>query len=66
MRISTETFEAAARETVPGLRAMMADLELSGIDATPSACMTAVIDIDGVPARVRVTVELDPEDDNEE
>lgn len=65
MRISTKTFEAAAREVVPGLRAMMADLELSGVDATPSARMTAVIDIDGQPARVRVTVELDPEDDED-
>lgn len=65
MSLSTKTFVAAARETVPAMRAAMEDLQLDGVEATPSVSMTALIEIDGIESRVRVTVELDPETDDE-
>lgn len=65
-QISNSTFETLANETVPGMRRVMDEMGVSGINVTPSVRMTATLPIDGVDARVRVTVELDPEDDETE
>lgn len=65
MKISNASFVKIADEVVPGMRLMMSDLGQSGVSVTPSVRMTATVLVDDVDARVRITVELDPEDDED-
>lgn len=61
-QIPDALFKQVANECVPRLRRVLADLGFDPGEVSPSLGMTATIDVDGVPARVRVEVILDPDD----
>jgi len=64
--ISDETFKKISDEVIPTLRAAVKEMNLEGL-VSPAASMTAEVLLeDGTWANVRVTVELDPEDDENE
>lgn len=62
-KIEPSLFAKVAREIVPGLRRATAEMGFQPGDVSPSAVLTATIDVDGTPARVRVAVTLDPNED---
>lgn len=63
-QIEPSLFAKVAKEVVPGLRRAIEELGFKPGDVSPSAVLTGTVDVDGTPARVRVAVTLDPEDDN--
>jgi len=63
MSINNKHFMIIAFDMVPKLRRIKADIERSGIDtAGVSESTQALVKVDGVESRVRITVELDPTD----
>lgn len=62
-QIDTPVFEHVARNVVPRLRRSLAEMGLKEGDVSPSLTITATVDVDGKPARVRLEVTLDPEED---
>lgn len=61
--IPTSLFKTIADEIVPRLRATLDEMGFAPGDVSPSIAMTATVDVDGLPARVRVDVTLDPDEE---
>lgn len=61
--IPKSLFKTIADEIVPRLRAAIDEMGLAPGDVSPSIAMTATVDVDGLPARVRVDVTLDPDEE---
>lgn len=57
-------FVQVAREVVPHLRRAMTELGMPPECASPTMSMTATIEVEGQPARVRVEVTLDPDEED--
>jgi hypothetical protein len=62
-KIDATLFAKVAREIVPGLRRATEEMGFELGQVSPSVSMTATIDVDGTPARVRLQVTLDPDED---
>ncbi len=63
MKLSNATLAALAKEMVPQFRELQATLCVPSVVAVPEYTVTAKVVIDGIESRLRVKVEVDPEDD---
>lgn len=61
-KFPTGLFKQVADTCVPPMRRMLAEMELSEDDVSPTMALTADIEIEGKVSRVRVECTLSPEE----
>jgi len=58
-------FRQLAEATVPTMRRMLSDMGMTEADISPTVALVANVEIDGVTSRVRVSVTLAPDEDED-